>query len=461
MSNYLLLRPIGDGTENIEHFHSFFYRYAALHGTTMIPMARHLEEWWNRTHANAVELNDVFLYKASRLPLCGYGKAVESYVEVVSEAVNHPELYRTTLMPIRDASDSIVHGALRRGRAWCPACMYWAKRRDEIYYDRLLWAIAAMERCPDHQVSLVNLCPHCGVQQLAYHSTAGMAQCAKCLRSLVQQPKEWVRQTKPSFGEKDCRELISAIASGVLQHSTPRAFSLFVEEARSLAHPLLAYKRDASLKGSMRTWRNVQQRPTLFTMLKRCHVSGVKLIDVLSDPIGAAHATGLLIEDDIRLPNLTKPRRAEELLSNVRRSLIEAIANFPKQPLVPLSEFARSLGVSQGFLNYREHSLSKVYKEEYKRQVREENKRRKRLAKAELTHGRAFLNYVAGEFRSQDELVDHLCVRCNVKKHVARLLVAEVQKTHIRIKGLSELPRLSVAQRTMLKRGIKDGYLKK
>ena len=61
----------------------------------------------------------------------------------------------------------------------------------------------------------------------------------------------------------------------------------------------------------------------------------------------------------------------------------------------------------------------------------------------------------------EDELVDYLCERCHVRKNVARLLVGEVQKTHLRIKYLSELSRLSVAQRTMLTRGIKDGYLKK
>ena len=461
MSNYLLLRPVGEGTEHIEQFHSFFYRYSALHATTMIPMARHLEEWWNRTHESKVELNDVFLYKANRLPLCGYGHIVESYVRVVSAAANHAELYRTTLMPIRDASDSIAHGALRRGRAWCPACMYWAERRGEIYYDRLLWAIAAVERCPEHQVALVNTCTHCGVQQLAYHSTAGMTKCAKCLKSLVQTPKSWLRITKPSFGERDCRELVSAISSGALHRSTPKAFSLFSKEARSLAHPMMGYKKDLSLRGSMRTWRKETQRPQLSTMLKRCHISGVKLIDVLSDPIGAAHSIGLLIADNTPLPTLAKPRRSEELLSDVRRRLIEALANFPSQPLVPLPEFARSLGVSVGFINYRVHSLNKVYKEEYKRQVREEKKKRKRLAKAELTHGRAFLRYMAGEFRSQDELVDYLCERCHVRKNVARLLVGEVQKTHLRIKYLSELSCLSVAQRTMLTRGIKDGYLKK
>ena len=54
-----------------------------------------------------------------------------------------------------------------------------------------------------------------------------------------------------------------------------------------------------------------------------------------------------------------------------------------------------------GLCFLRPHPSGLIYKEEYKRQVREENKKGKRLAKAELTYGRAFLRYMAGEFRGQ------------------------------------------------------------
>jgi uncharacterized protein (DUF983 family) len=352
MSNYLPLKPLGEGSAQIEHFHSFFYRYAALHTTTMIPMAKHLQEWWNESHTEQVALNEVFLYKANRLPLCGYGRVVESYVRVVSQAAHCSNLYRTTLIPIRDASDSIAHGALRRGRAWCPACMYWAERNHDVYYDRLIWALAATGRCCEHQFALVNTCPRCGIQQLAYHSTAGMTRCAKCLASLVQAPNAWVPMDKPSFGEKDCLELINAIASGGLRGSVPGAFGLFVREARSLANPLLAYKPDPSLKGGARTWRATKQKPTLLTMLKRCHRSGVKLIDVLSDPLGAAHTAGLLLAENLELPISWKPRRTEEIIREVKACLIDAVANFPERPLIPFAEFARNLCVSKGFLLY-------------------------------------------------------------------------------------------------------------
>lgn len=458
MSNYFSLQPMGWETEEIEQFHSYFYRFSSLHATTMIPMAKHLAEWWQRNNEVPIELNDVFLYKANRQPLCGYGDAVANFVRVVSAATHQRDLYRTTLLPLRDAADSVAHGVLKRGRAWCPACMYWADRRGEIHYDRLLWAIAAIERCPTHQVLLEHSCPHCGHQQLAYHPRAGMACCAKCSESLVQQPKTWTRAPRPCFAEDNCRALVQNIADGSLGLPVPRAFSIFSDELRALTNPLVAYVKDARSEFAARTWRE-GKRPTLSTMLKRCHVAGVKLPDVLVDPRGAAKAAGQLLIDQHALPSSRKPRRSPEMLKQVRLSLIEAISEYPERPLIAFTEFAQALGVSKGFLSYREPVLCKVYKQEYNAQVRQVNKQHKRQAKAELTEGRAFLRYLAGEFRSQDELVDHLNSNFAVKKRVARLLINEVLKTHARIKALSEMTFLSHSQRTMLRRGRAAGYL--
>ena len=241
--------------------------------------------------------------------------------------------------------------------------MYWALQRGEIYYDKLIWALAMTTRCSIHHVSLVNHCPHCGVQQLAYHARAGMTSCAKCLKSLVQEPSTWVRNTKPAFGEKDCVALVKAIADGTLRNSVAKAFSLFVRESLSLGAPMLAFRHDEAFNLEMRTWRRAI-KPTLSTMIKRCYLSGVSLVDVLADPKGAAHSAGQLIANDVDLPSLVKPRQSEKVLAEARRRLLEVLSSLPKQGLVSFPEFARSLGVSKGFLIYREPVLSKVYIEE-------------------------------------------------------------------------------------------------
>lgn len=297
MNNYFSLEPLGWGTEDIEQFHSYFYRFSQLHSTTMIPMAKHLAEWWRRNHDEVIPLNDVYLYKGNRQPLCGYGDGVANYVRVVSAAAHQPDLYRTTLLPIASAADAVAHGALKRGRAWCPACMYWSTQKNEPHYDRLIWSIAPIERCPIHQVALEHTCQHCGNQQLAYHPRAGMTCCAKCNASLVQSPKTWIRKALPGFAEVDCKALVQAIADGSLRSSVPHAFSVFSEELQSLANPLVGYERKKDRpEFSSRTWRR-GKKPTLSTMLNRCHTAGVILPNVLTDPYGAAKAAGQLLID--------------------------------------------------------------------------------------------------------------------------------------------------------------------
>lgn len=461
MSNYFPLRPLGEGTEDIEHFHSYFYRYAKVHGTTIAPMVKHLEQWWNRVHNLKVHLNAGFLYKPNGLPLCGYGDVLGTFVKVVSEAAHFSDLYRTTLLPIRDAADAVAHGAIRKGRAWCPACLYWADRNGEVFYDKLLWAIPLTCRCANHQVNLVNTCHHCGAEQWAYQVFSGATRCVKCRKSLVQSSDGWVRNENPSFGERDILSLIKAIADGSLRSSTPRAFSVFVGEARALANLTIgSNETDARQCQEARALRQIRHMPTLSTMLKVCHSTGVRLADVLADPKGAAHAMGLLVADDFGTPTTIKPCRGEGVVADARQHLREAILAASTQELVPFSEFACRLGLSKGFLRYQEPKLCKVYVEEYRWQRRKEVERRTGLAKRELSVGKAFRRYLLGEFRSQDDLVDYIHEFSGAHKHVIRRLILAMSEDQRKIQVLSEKRRLTANEMKVLKRGLRNGYIK-
>lgn len=458
MSNYFSLRPMGEGTEEVENFHSYFYRFAKLHSTTMIPMARHLADWWNSSFHERVNLKDVYLYKANRLPLCGYNDAVVNYVKVVSIAAHQPNLHRTTILAIRAAADTVSHGALRRGRAWCPACMYWSEKEGSTYYDRLLWTLAAMKRCPVHRIALVAHCPSCGVQQLCYHSLAGMTHCAKCLDSLVQLPATWIQAPHPGFGESDCVALVSAIADGTLTTSVPRAFMIFCEELRSLAEPFMKGRHNPSLRVGPRSWRMTQINPMLGTMLKRCHLSGVRLVDVLTDPRGAARVAGQLAYSGFNLPATLKPRRVPEVAKRVHRHLVRAIARPEGTPFVSLSALAESLGVSKGFIRYQEPVLSKAYIARAQAWITGHRKRMKRLARALLIAGPMHA-YLAGEIKSQDDLVDHLCAETGVRKHVARLLVSDALSRHAKLRRLDASSELSHNEKAVLWKGKRAGYM--
>jgi hypothetical protein len=201
-----------------------------------------------------------------------------------------------------------------------------------------------------------------------------------------------------------------------------------------------------------------QINPMLGTMLKRCHLSGVKLVDVLTDPLGAASVAGQLAYSSFELPNTLKPRRTPEVAKKVRAHLVRAIAQPEGTPFVPLSVLAESLGVSKGFIRYREPVLSQAYMARAQAWISGHRKHTKRLARALLVSG-PMRAYLAGQIKSQDDLVDHLCAETGVRKHVARLLVSQALGRHAKLRRLEASSELSYNEKAVLRKGRRAGYL--
>jgi hypothetical protein len=198
-SDFFDLAPSGLGSIEVECFPSFFYRLAELHSVSMHTFSQVLSNWWSRRASGEIKLPTNRLYDGRGLPLCGYNDAVASYVGVVSNAIERNDVVRTTLLALHGVADKVCHGALKQGRAWCPACMNEAVRLGGCFYDRLLWSLLAIERCPEHRLRLVSVCPQCGIHQRFYHSSAGMTSCWKCAASLLFSYKRLASSTQAIF----------------------------------------------------------------------------------------------------------------------------------------------------------------------------------------------------------------------------------------------------------------------
>jgi hypothetical protein len=109
---------------------------------------------------------------------------------------------------------------------------------------------------------------------------------------------------------------------------------------------------------------------------------------------------------------------------------------------------------------YQEPKLCKVYVEEYRWQRRKEVERRTGLAKRELSVAKAFRRYLLGEFRSQDDLVDYIHEFSGAHKHVIRRLILAMFEDQRKIQVLSEKRRLTANEMKVLKRGLRNGYIK-
>jgi hypothetical protein len=249
-----------------------------------------------------------------------------------------------------------------------------------------------------------------------------MTCCWKCSNSLLHPARERLVRLRPTLGERDCIEMINAISDGTLRQSVPRAFKIFSDELYALCAPLIRSWHGASPRGGPRNWKS-RETPTLETMLKRCHLTGAKLVDVLTDPHGAARAAGELEYMKHDIPATVRRRRPAEAAALVRTRLIEEIAQPPDNSLSPFSTLAKSLGVSTGFIRYREPLLCAAYN----RRVRIQNclfANQKRSEVRRALVGGALAAYLAGHFSSQDELVDHICTAHEARKHVVRRQVA-------------------------------------
>jgi hypothetical protein len=67
--------------------------------------------------------------------------------------------------------------------------------------------------------------------------------------------------------------------------------------------------------------------------------------------------------------------------------------------------------------------------------------------------------YIAGEIKSQDDLVAHLCAKTNVRKHVARLLVFQAISRHAKLKRFQAKSEHSPSEKRMLLKGRSAGYI--
>lgn len=423
MSDYFPLRPEGVGTLEIEAFPSYFYRLAELHSLTMFTLSYHLSSWWGRRTGTPFKLPGDWLSDSRGLPLCGYNDAVKTNVDVVSIAVGQPDIYRTTLLPLQGIADRICHGALKTGRAWCPACMREAVDTNATHYDRLLWFLIAIERCPTHRLRLVTHCPSCGNYQRIF-SSSGITRCCKCHASLVPPVSEWVVQLEPSFGENDCCQLVEAIANGGLREAVPNSFSIFSEELSGFLAPLIAGRRrmGALTTGGPMTWKG-HKPPTLVTMLKRCHLSGIGIVDVLTDPLGAARVAGELIFRKHRVGTIGRPRHSAEAAQFVREHILHELDEGPEIELVPLAALARHLGVSTGFIRYHEPELCVQYGE----RIRVQNctlYARKMSTVAKWLRSGVLNRYFGSWGGGKKALVRHVCEVHGIGKNVARRMVS-------------------------------------
>ncbi len=352
MSHYLPLRPLGDGTTEVESLASFVLRAAATHGVSVTQFVRHLSDWALRNAIIDEKLSFNVIHGGfGCTALAGYNPQIHRFIAALERGFGHSQFRRCTLLALAGAVSNQPM-CIRSTRAWCPACMHEAVKAGETYYDQLLWAIALQQRCPAHRLRLTTNCPACGMPQKYGHRSGNLLICWRCEAELIYPSKKWEPDLEPSYGEKHCIELVSAIAKGTFVQAHPEAVAAYREtHVQTLSRPT---KRSVvGLRGYRlvrSTFTHGQQR--LDVLIRVADDEGISLLDLLNAPVETAQREGGLRLDLAAVARTdSEPQGLEERFDSAIEQALRAQISAPDTDHVPGWEaVAKRFLVCHGYL---------------------------------------------------------------------------------------------------------------
>ena len=362
MSTFLLpLEPEGKGTLHIEAFGSYFWRLARVHCCSPTQLARLLSSHYTIQKCRKFSLCESLLYAQRGAGLFGYRERVEAYVEVVETATGCDWLHRCTLIPLRPAIGNNCLDTVRATRAWCEQCFREDSTQDSGAFDRLLWTLRGIDRCPDHRVAFRETCPSCSIKQNFYHRSGDPGLCWKCGRSLIGHHSLLQAKLEPSLGEKDLCELVAAISCGRITNVHPDVVQQFQDALNAIVSPVARIvKGVAKISGRARA-TSTAVKPGMGTLLRKTHAAGVSLLYLFEDPKGAALVAGQLIFDQNMIAARARIRHPKEIVQEIKDAL-RAHLKKPRTRQIPrLKEVAGKCAVSVGYVRHHCPSLVRRY----------------------------------------------------------------------------------------------------
>lgn len=427
MTDLLPLEPLGIGTVEVESFPSYICRLAQLHGLTVSTFLKCVRSWWE-AFPDTERLPKNALHQRGGGIFCGVGNGVRRYVDALKKGTDASFVERTTFLSLSPAISRQGIGLSGASREWCPACFLEHEVSGSVYYDRLLWSLAAVSRCPIHKVKLVSHCSYCGVLQEFPHRSGGLGVCWKCSQTLLTESNAWQVDRKPSFGERDCVELVEAISNGELVAAYPRAFQVFFSAVlqRAPQKKRLRFGRElfGLAKDNSRALR--LQSPHFSTMLRSAHATGVRLIDVLVDPINAADVAGGVLVDRIDGRSTRAPHKPESVIDACKQRLHQELEKPESECIPSLLKLSSEMHAGTGFLRYRFPDLIKRY--EQRRATQKVNFVAKRAQRMKDALNDPLKEFPSARYPTQESLAYAVMERCGVGRRAARMAVDAAMK---------------------------------
>ena len=427
MPEYLPLSPMGIGTLEVESLRSYLCRLAALHGVTLASFMLHVGSKCKR-RKDGIALQR-FMHQTTIA--CGIGSNVAMLIKTLTPLTGQQDLGRLTLLEL-DKVLSGGQGLVKPIRTWCPVCYDEHRRNDESYYDRLLWSMPPVTRCPLHQVDLVSECAQCGKPQRLYHQSGRLELCHECNRTIVTESLSIHINRKPQFGESDCCAIVASISSGKLSVRRGAVQIFRAELERLLGSNQREKDACELLDNKIGALVAKRKKPFQFPTLLRLAITlDLRLMDLLTSPRDAAHAAGGLLRDHIRGDTVNFTRQTKEQRTRIRKRISRELAKPEGKPLLAKAALCQELGVTMNALRYAGADLLDGY-ETRRIQAVTEAKHTVDMAMRSLLERYYLDAYLKGHLPSQKVVACVLSDRCGASIRHARSVVSEVIHAHER-----------------------------
>ena len=285
------IAPVGIGTPLAEDLASYFARLSCEHTRAPSRLVRDVlapslgDGAGPESDAKAWEEELARVTRHATGSLVGHAPVAATWADALAAATGHPDLRVLTLLSWADVLPR--KGLLRAERAWCAACLELWSLRGLTVYAPLLWQVAPVTSCVEHQVRLTTACPACGETAglLMAWTRVGYCRCGEWLGRLWVHEDEFVDED-----ELDWQRYVTAQV-GALIAATPRlpevpSGALTADAVRlcwertGLSLTRLAEAIGMSLS-TVSMWKDGRRQPWLPGALRLCRVAGVELVDFL------------------------------------------------------------------------------------------------------------------------------------------------------------------------------------
>lgn len=407
MTNFLLpVQPISFGTVETESLSSFYSRVAILHGYGHSQLLRALRGAFEPHSSHDGESR---LYTGNGLN--GTGLWVQRAADLLGEGLGRSDLSGLTLLALHsdecrgDQASGMRIRKIRRSRRWCEMCFNADSDSGVDPHDRLLWTCSYIQRCPFHRVCLRSKCPSCNQPQTYHNMKLGLAHCYHCDSTLVGGSHAIQPDMTTHYGEKECMDLVAAIASGEVSKIEKDTVVRFYQALTELRAPMHRADRRTLMRNHIR--KQGASGVSLSTLIDVSIAYQVPIVRLVTQPEFAAKVFLTLTLSEHRDSLPFGGRDYDSVLDEIRSLMTKGLSSHISQRIPTLAEIAKHFQLKD--FSFQDHfpELSR----QYKFRVRSQGQKRLGQTSAarfvRILHSDGKLSYLTdGEIKSMlaDEL---------------------------------------------------------